>query len=79
MLLTPHISLLVRTAAVLKGSAASASPLAAAAILPFALPVAIRRAIVAAGAVVVGHACDWTFLGSLLHSVRRANMWWGEK
>jgi hypothetical protein len=40
MFLTPHISLLVRTAAVLKGSATSASP-PAAAVFPLALSVAI--------------------------------------
>jgi hypothetical protein len=61
VVLTAHISLLVRTAAVLKGSTASASTTAAAAAaaasFPLALPVAVRRAtaMVAAGALVVGH------------------------
>jgi hypothetical protein len=43
MFLTPHISLLIRTAAVLKGSTASAST-PATAVLPLALPVAIAAA-----------------------------------
>jgi hypothetical protein len=77
MFLTPHISFLIRTAAVLKGSTASASTPTTAAILPLALPVAIRRTIVATtGTFVVGHCCSGTLLGSLLHGVKRANIWW---
>jgi hypothetical protein len=77
MLRTPSISFLVRTAAVLKGSTASASAVAlttSAVFLPLALAVEIVRAIVAAGTLVVGHwGCMWGF-GSLLQGVRRTNM-----
>src|SRR3712207_1659298 len=45
VLLTAHISLLIRTAAVLHAAASAASP-AVAAIVPFALAVAIRRVVV---------------------------------
>jgi hypothetical protein len=77
MFRTPSISFLIRTAAVLKGSTASASAVALAAsaiFLPLAFAVAIVRAIVAAGALVVGH-CSWIWVfGSLLQGVRRTNM-----
>jgi hypothetical protein len=58
-------------------SAASASTPATAAVLPFALPVAMRRAIVAARALVVGHWVSRSFLGSCFDRVKRANMRWG--
>ena len=68
--LTPHISLLVRTAAVLKGSTASAASTtsARAAVVPLALPVAIWRALV------TSHWRSGRCLGSLLHGERQANM-----
>jgi hypothetical protein len=79
MFRTPSISFLIRTAAVLKGSttSGSAAALASAAVfLPLALAVTIVRAIVAAGAFVVGHCrCMWVF-DSRLQGARRANMGW---
>jgi H+/gluconate symporter-like permease len=67
---TPQISLLIRTLAVLKGSttaAATTSASPAAAIFPFALPVAIRRISAAAGAFVVSHWRGNRLVGSLAH------------
>jgi hypothetical protein len=82
MFRTPSISFLIRTAAVLKGSttsptAASASTATPTSVLPLALAVAIRRrAIVTAGALVVGHWNTEWFFGSLLQGMRRTNMGW---
>jgi hypothetical protein len=69
---TPHISLLIRTLAVLKGSTAAAAAAAAtaspaAAIFPFALPVAIRRISTSAEAFVVSHWRGNRLVGSLAH------------
>lgn len=76
MLLTPHISLLIRTASVLLASTTSPRGISAIAICPFALlvaSVAIRRAVVAAGAFVVRHGRK-TLLESLAQDIRQLVM-----
>jgi hypothetical protein len=73
MFRTPHISFLVRTAAMLK---ASTSPrrVPAIAICEFALPVTTRRAVVTTGVLVVGHNEDESAVSFLPQSGEQTGM-----
>ena len=62
--LTAHISLLIRTAAVLHAASSTASP-AVAAVVIFALAAAIRRA-------VVSHCDDWRLREKCLLGVKKS-------
>lgn len=73
MFRTPHTSLLIRTAAMLKASTASGC-ISAVAVCPLALRVATRRFFVTAGLLLVGPRRSRRLVGSLLHGEKQGGM-----